>query len=376
MDSQRVKWIVRTFLQDVRHWARHLKFDIDRLPRWIRTADVRIGYHQGNVFFVIDDGYGDDRIRLRDSVHSDVPILLDTPDFSPEGWWWDQNIPSNVFMESDAGMLEGKERVRRIVFEFSSDRPAFMPVVFAQSYQPSILFGTFFSHNPSREPNAPSKVRYVPLVLYFRDDGTDIRLARSDAAAMMFIKLGRIHDGQAGEFYRQWNQRDISPSHYHQTGVIVLGSYRNDGLPLLQAVRDHIKSIVIERDEQDPKRLYNSDLIIDIPDSIEDQSNEQKVRMWSLMARFVVMIDDQPSGAIAEYAYLKQDRVTLALLRPRSGGSTGMIGDEPLTDFNFIKVFEYDTTPSEVVHAAVTWAEDFVRGRAAAYNEAYAHRNS
>lgn len=374
LESQRIKGVFRTFLSDVRWAVQKLRMDVDRLPRWVRVADVRIGYHERNVFAVVDDGLGRDRFTLREPVHSDIAILLDTPDFSPEGWT-QEAIFSDVFVDMTSAVMSGDDRVGRIIMEFSSDRPAFMPIIYEHVYNPAMILGAFFSHNPARNVNAPTRIRYVPLAIYLHDDGSETALHEFGAFQMLIKCLKDIHDSSMGEFYRRWNQRDTGPSYYHRTGVLVLGAYREQALANLRSVRDFVRSLKMSpTDHQEQSLLYNGDLVLDIPDLLEDQSNEQKVRMWALMARFVILVDDVPSGAIAEYAFLRQDRVIVALLRPRSGGSTGMIGDEPLTDINYIRAFEYEESPLEVVADAVLWAEEFVQARAAAYNDAYKHR--
>ena len=48
-----------------------------------------------------------------------------------------------------------------------------------------------------------------------------------------------------------------------------------------------------------------------------------------------------------------------------------MIGDEPLVDYNFIRIFKFENSPLEVLDEAVGWAESLVRERIERYREHY-----
>ncbi len=85
-------------------------------------------------------------------------------------------------------------------------------------------------------------------------------------------------------------------------------------------------------------------------------------------------IDREAAGHLAEYQYLKEQRTILALLRPKRKGSTYMIGDEHLVDFNYINLFEFEKSPLEVIDVAIDWAENFVKKRMKAYGKAYPWR--
>jgi hypothetical protein len=100
-------------------------------------------------------------------------------------------------------------------------------------------------------------------------------------------------------------------------------------------------------------------------------SLQDKVGWWTSGSRFSIMVDIDPSGHIQEHEILKQRRTILALIRRRESRSTFMFGEESLVDINYIRVFEFDETPLEVVQDAVTWAEDFAAARVAAYREAF-----
>ena len=120
---------------------------------------------------------------------------------------------------------------------------------------------------------------------------------------------------------------------------------------------------------------YDARLIREMAE-IPAMSNEEKVRLWTLASRFVVMIDRTPSGHILEHALMKEQRTILAVIRRRGQGSTYMIGDAGLVDVNFIQVFEFDYYPEDVLAEAVEWAEAIALERQHAYDNYYPWRQA
>jgi hypothetical protein len=118
---------------------------------------------------------------------------------------------------------------------------------------------------------------------------------------------------------------------------------------------------------------YDAYLLRDLPEH-PSMSLEEKVKLWSLASRFCVMIDREPSGHLVEYPYVKSVRAILALLRPESKGSTYMIGDDQITDFGYINVFDFKNSPLEVIDIAIAWAEELVKKRIEKYKKAYPWR--
>jgi hypothetical protein len=73
---------------------------------------------------------------------------------------------------------------------------------------------------------------------------------------------------------------------------------------------------------------------------------------------------------------LKEQRSILAFLRPLGSGSTFMIGDAALVDINYIRIFEFESSPIEVLDEAIDWAESLARVRSETYNKAYPWRTN
>jgi len=120
---------------------------------------------------------------------------------------------------------------------------------------------------------------------------------------------------------------------------------------------------------------YDAQLIQDLPE-LAMMSNEEKVRLWTMASRYCVMVDRSASGHVAEFMILKEQRSILAFLRPLGSGSTFMIGDAALVDINYIRIFEFESSPIEVLDEAIDWAESLARVRSETYNKAYPWRTN
>ena len=98
------------------------------------------------------------------------------------------------------------------------------------------------------------------------------------------------------------------------------------------------------------------------------------MRLWTLSSRFCALVDQVAAGHIAEYLILREQRSILAVLRPVRSGSAWIIGDDPLVDVNFIRVFEFVQKPVSALGNAIGWAEQFALTRSGAYDTAYPWR--
>lgn len=142
--------------------------------------------------------------------------------------------------------------------------------------------------------------------------------------------------------------------------VIVLGNHAHR--ETLHAVRDRLTA-----------SGYDATLIEDLPD-VGHHSLPGKVKLWCGLARFCVMVDDGASGHVREYTDLVNDKVVIGRLRPRTGGSTWMIGEAELADVNHVRTFPYDSEPTDQLQLAVAWAEEYSAARTKAYDEFYPWR--
>ncbi|MFL6482819.1 MAG: hypothetical protein ACJ70R_07825 [Nitrososphaera sp.] len=118
---------------------------------------------------------------------------------------------------------------------------------------------------------------------------------------------------------------------------------------------------------------YQADLIKDLPE-IPMMSNSDKVRLWTMASHFCIMVDRTPSGHIAEYEILRSQRIIFALILPEEKGSTRMIGDDSLVDVNHIGLFNFGSSPLQVLEDVITWAEQRAKARQDAYDREYPWR--
>jgi hypothetical protein len=152
-------------------------------------------------------------------------------------------------------------------------------------------------------------------------------------------------------------------ANYIPNDVIVLGNY--DGGKSEIELYDVVDAI--------EDQGHDAELIRNKPEA-KHMSISEKVRAWTVLAPFCVMVDKKPSGHLTEYELIKQNRTVTALLRPKKSGSTWMIGEEPLVDYNYIKAFPFKNAPTEKITKAVSWAEGVLEDRMKAYDDFYEFR--
>ena len=144
-----------------------------------------------------------------------------------------------------------------------------------------------------------------------------------------------------------------------QKNVIILGKDTEPEIHDLIKIQNYLKT-----------KNYNALLIKQIPD-IDVHSNEEKVRLWVMLSKFVVMYDTNPSGHIFEYSIVRDSTRITAILRKKNTGSTFMIGDHGILGHDFMKTFEFNQDPVEPLDDAIKWAERSSAKRAKEFNEKY-----
>lgn len=108
---------------------------------------------------------------------------------------------------------------------------------------------------------------------------------------------------------------------------------------------------------------------------IPELSNEEKVRVFADLSRFVILENSYPAGQIAELKICATNRIVTATLREKGRGSSYMVTDYS-KDFDFIQEFEFlseDEIPA-AVDEATTWAESKLEERRSYYDERYPWR--
>jgi hypothetical protein len=345
------------FLRNVRREVTRRSLEVDRLPGWLRAARVRAGWINDSLVIVYEDAPQNDTYDILGPVGADTVILLNIDNFQPVGATL-QARGSRAFII----MVGEYGPDARSVLHLVSERPAFFDCGYAGYHGPRGLLNIFIQHSRD-DATGPLAMRFVPFALYVHaaDTADPVGLWHRCEEHLM-QNLVRIHDTEAGTFYKNLQGRAKTFALNKETGVIILGKDSGPELRELLEVRDFLRG-----------RGYDADLIKDLQE-IPMMSNEEKVRLWALVSRFCVMIDRVPTGHIAEYPFLRQQRSILAVLRPRGSGSTYMIGDDHLVDLNFINVFEFEETPLNVLGDVIDWAEVIAANRSEAYGRAYPWR--
>lgn len=351
---------VQDFLTRLRRRLRGAGLHLSRLPGWLRAASVRAGWIQDSLVAVFEDHSGGDAYSIRGPVGADTVVLLGLENYTPVGIALRARERERLLIMAGAAPDIGRTTMRLV----GDPPPAYFDCGFAGYHGPRALLNFFFQQWPIDQPElGPVRTRFVPFAFYVHaaDALEPARLWKLCEEPFLSY-FGPLHGSELGAFYEQLDARTQTLAISKRSDVIVLGKYSGVEGEELQAVQAYLQ-----------RSGYTPLLIKDLPE-IPVMSTEEKVRIWALGARFCVMVDRIPAGHIAEHEILKAQRSILALLRPRGGGSTFMIGDAGLVDLKFIRLFEFDDTPLEALPEAIAWAEQVAVARAEAYGRAYPWR--
>jgi hypothetical protein len=360
LSENTAKQTVEMFLFNLRRMVSQNNLDLSRLPPWVTAARIRVGWINDSLVCAFEDVLSQDIYEIRGSVKADTVVLLNIGDFIPEA-------ASLAARKDTTGIiiLEGTYGdKKRTIFDLIDKTPAFFNCGYDGYHGPIGLLNIFMQHCPSGAGTGPVAVRYIPFALYVHENDTaDSNRLWNSCQQHLINVLTRIHNTQTGDFYARLKSRGTTFALNKLSGVIVLGKDTGAELHELIQIRDYLKGIG-----------YDAELIKDLPE-IPMMSNEEKVRLWCLVSRFVIMVDRSPAGHLAEYVTLREQRTILALLRPRGHGSTYMIGDDQLVDSNAVRLFEFDETPLKTLDPVKKWAEMTVQKRTSQYNKAYPWRD-
>ena len=332
--------------------------NIDRLPKWVKSANVKLARLNNSILFLFEESFSDeDKFIDCGKVKSDIQFLLELPEFVPKY----ARIRAPEKPNGGLIILYGEYgKDKKVVIKIVSNHSALFNVGYVNYHNPLAIINIFIQLIFSDEVLA---TRFVPFAIFVHaNDFSNFESFWNKCTPYVQNSLKLIHDSEAGNFYQFQAERKKVFQISKEKSVIVLGEYSNYEMNELLQVRDHLRT-----------KGYDAHLIKELPE-YPMMSNEEKVRLWTMTSRFCVMIDRKAAGHIVEYQYLKEQRTILAFLRPRGKGSTYMIGDEHLTDFRYIKLFEFEKSPIEVIDTAIDWAEELVRERMKKYEAAYPWR--
>lgn len=353
----------QAFLARLRGIPSKLGFDVRRSPAWVTHASIRAGQMHDTLLIVMDDANKSDSFHWMGRFKADVPILLDYPDFEPRA----ASLPLREERGAGLIVLQGScKKDGQTILNLVLHNSALFNAGYVRYHAPMALMNLIIQIAPAAAggETIPLATRFVPFALYVHvDDIKDIADLWNRCSMTLSKTLLEIASSGIGDFYEKKHMIAETFQVLKKSSVIVLGSYAEPECRELVSVRDALRS-----------KGYEAHLIMDLPE-IPEMSLDQKVRLWTLASRFNVMIDRFPSGHVAEYQVLKSQSAVLALIRPKGGGSTFMIGND-VADVNFIRSFEFQDSPLECLPMVVRWAESFVLSKTSSLGDYYPWRRT
>jgi hypothetical protein len=147
-----------------------------------------------------------------------------------------------------------------------------------------------------------------------------------------------------------------------ESSVLLLGSYTTD--ERLEQLRDAMAPLG-----------YHGFLLRDVPD-VEMQTNEEKLVAGLICSRFVVVVDDSPSGHIAELSTLLKIRFRPVLIvRKSDSPSTAFLEDQIQGD-DLFKVCRIESVCTQEIVPLIAWANKTLESRVKSLNRVNAWRNT
>jgi hypothetical protein len=352
-----------TYMQKLLEGIRGLidsdNLDNERLPKWVNGANIEIMNSAGTVVYKIEPSSEEtDNFSIRRNESRDVNLFLNAntvrsgaglqfPGSSepPEG----SGNPSALTGTSNA---EGGP-----ILNIKSEIGYLFPYNNGDYHHPMILNDLYMKYIKNE---LPVKISYVLLAIYIHE--RDFQFPEESLNIMssrIFLNIQRQHESDYSNYYEQ--TADISDSFTLNSNesVIVLGSYDGGKYEKeLMEVRDHLRA-----------RGYSASLIKNLPGN-PSKSIRHKAKVWSMGARFVVFIDQEPSGHLIEYSDISGEEVVAGILREEGSGSTWVAGHEHMTD-NHIEIFRFENEPIEAIDDVCEWAEDTIEEHLEIFDEYY-----
>ncbi len=330
-----------------------------KLPKWVGSARVKIAWINNSVICLFEDSPDDKDVFIDcGSVKSDVQFLLGLPEYMPNA----ASFRAPDKLDGKLLILVGEYgKDKQVIFNIISPNSALFNVGYTIYHSPLAIFNIFIQLSFQ---NIIWAIRFVPFALYIHEkDLIDFETLWNKCTLHIQDLLRATHNSELGNYCQSADAPKSAILAGKERSVIVFGKYTDPEINELLQIRDFLRT-----------KGYDAYLLRDLPEH-PSMSLEEKVKLWSLASRFSVMVDREPSGHLVEFPYLKENRVILALLRPKGKASTYMIGNESIVDINYICIFEFEKSTLEVINAAIKWAEELVKKRIKKYKEVYPWRN-
>ncbi|WP_141551701.1 hypothetical protein [Natrinema sp. CBA1119] len=334
------------------------KLDPDRFPPWVRSASIKAASYRGQNLLLISDGAGGDNFEYYDDIVSDTELYFDIN-------YEDVNKSA---LELPEHSLETQNGVKFTTLtgqrgEDGGSTINIPPEIMLLASQPHEIPNPFSVSNLFLQlDNAGDYMgtSFIPAALYVHDyffDNPDNLIKPS--AKELYSIIETTYVSGWGDYYETKTTRRQNILSRVDDTAIVLGKYDNDELERqLEEVSNALEA-----------RGYQAPLIKDLP-SHPSHSMPRKVKLWAIASRFCVIIDRDPSGHLVEYSDLKNEGILLAILRKKGSGSTRMIAHEEFSS-KYIRVFEFDDSPVQVIDDVITWVESEIDGFEDYYSDLY-----
>jgi len=330
---------------------------LNRLPRWVQSADVSIGIVNNSHILLFEDSKSEsDRYRYCGNSGSDVQFFCGLPSAKPTGACIDIARIADGKKDCVFVVMVGEKQDTILVLQ---SQVAFTNAGYTPYHLPLGLMSIVFRLMVNDWTIA---TRFIPFAILVNDqDIHDVERFIRPSIPHIIGALEKAEKSAWGDYYEGASRYSEVLEVTKEKSVIVLGRHGMSPDDMVR-VRDRLRGLG-----------YDANRLMDLRE-IPQMSAEEKCKLWGLASRFCVIIDKEPSGHIAEHEWLKSQRTVTAVIRPRGKGSTYMIGDESAVDFNFIKTFEFDRDPSEIIEDVVQWAEILVQRRISEYGKLYPWR--
>ena len=344
------------------HWLRSRilsdGLNIARLPRWVRAASVRWCWVGQTLVAVFDDAEARDTYTYEGNFHTDISFLFKQADYIPDGCLVTPFEKSTGALALIGTGGDGSRSIMNMRFS----RPAFIGCGYGVRHLPVIVANMALGIQP-HGADTMIALQLLPFALYIRFEDVQAPTWQTwDRIGDYLIDwLKDFHDQPIGDVLESRSVRQQAFEVTKHSSVLVLGSYDKTAQSRLEEVRNFLIGLG-----------WDAHLLKSQAD-ISMMSNEEKLRLWAGVSRFCVMLDEQPSGHVAEYVWLREQRVTTAVIRIGQG-STWMIGDDMIADLNYFRLFDGTQGLERAIVQASEWAAAFTQKRAERYNSLYPWR--
>jgi len=363
----KLEWYASNFLGTLREHITAENLDREKVPLWASCTSIRYGVLNGNsAVFVLESARDKDLYTDVGDHKADASVLFNCQAFVPDSFFFGDSMAEQTPGEEPDLMTISKidyDKLNRgAATLLMRDGQALTMAGYYPPYRGFTCFDLVIQQEASDE--TITAVRYVPAAIIIHQTHLErwVESVRAEMVARFMKQIRLHHDGEAGQFRKRIKQHRANEFTSYlatkQNTVILLGKdTENAGERLRQLNQSFVA------------RKYDSHLIKDYPENAFT-SNLEKVKILTSAARFVVMVDEEPSGHLTEYPAIKEHCV-LALLRRVNSGTTYMIGDDDRPD---IKIFYYNEHALETVDDVITWAEDRILDKGKHYSGMYPWR--